>query len=331
MEQKIKTIEQLKMELMCMLFLSSFISGVAFCYIGNITGITALKIISLICAIINIVPLGITCAFWLLRNQINKGIKYAYRHHKMVHCLRKQLIDAGIYTEVKFGVTKLAQLPNITINFTSDYQRGSIYITNSIKYHKKLGEIDISPALSGYVVEQIYLSDDENSYRYDIYDSSIVRKQYFRNLSDFRTYSNTLNDYELFIDANTKLPLTHQLLVGQTGSGKTYALHVYLLQMLMKQIKFHLYFADPKESSLALLGEEIAPDNTADNYDDMIALLEKFVEKMSKRQHEMKEHLKQKIDGDYRDFGLSPHILIFDEFADFTLITQTKEKRYVTV
>lgn len=154
-----------------------------------------------------------------------------------------------------------------------------------------------------------------------------TRKLKFNTLQDVKTYADSLSQYELFVDKYTVLPLSHQLLVGQTGSGKTYALHGYILQMLLKPIKYHLYFCDPKSSSIALLGDSLSPDNTAEDFDGTVALLEKFVSKMNERQIEMKKYLRKKIDGDYRDFGLSPQILIFDEFADFSLFMQTKDKK----
>lgn len=327
MQGKIRTDRQVKIELLCMLFVASIISGMALCHAGHISGVAMYQIIALICIIINIAPLLLSAVLWALRNQINKGIKYALRHYKLILRLRQQLLDADVYTIAKFGATKYAKIPWITVDFSPDYQSGTIYIQNSIRHHDKLSKIDISSSLDGYVIEQIYLSDDENHYRYDFYNASINRKLKFNNLAEVKTYTDSMSRYELFVDKYTVLPLTHQLLVGQTGSGKTYALHGYLLQMLLKPVKYHLYFADPKSSSIALLGEQIAPDNTADDFDGMVKLLEIFVAEMKERQHEMKQHLRKKIDGDYRDFGLSPHILIFDEFADFSLYLQTQDKK----
>lgn len=187
--------------------------------------------------------------------------------------------------------------------------------------------MDISPSLGRYVVEQVYLSDDENYYRFDFYDSSLERRLVFDSFKAFKSHSASLGNYELFIDSYTNLTLTHQLIVGQTGSGKSYALHGYLLQMLLKPVPYHLYFADPKASSVALLGERVSPETTADDFEGIVALLETFVSQMQERQQEMKRLLSQKIDGDYRDFDLSPHVLVFDEFADFSLLLQSKDKK----
>ena len=93
--------------------------------------------------------------------------------------------------------------------------------------------MDISASLGSYVVEQVYLTDNENHYCYDFYDSAIERRMVFENFEAFKSYAASLNPYELFIDKYSKFRLAHQLLVGQTGSGKTYALHGYVLQMLL--------------------------------------------------------------------------------------------------
>lgn len=316
-----KTDRQQNAELQCLLFILSLISGVVLCRIFPIAGI------AIWCGILTIVPLSVSIVIWALRNQINKGIRYMWKHDRLVSRLRRQLLDAGIYTNIRFGTHKLARIPWIKVDFAPDFKSGTVYIKNSILFHDKLSKIDISASLGRYVIEQVYLTRDANHYRFDFYDSALNRRLVFGSFKAFQAYSGSLNAYELFVDKYTRLSLTHQLLVGQTGSGKSYALHGYLLQMLLKPVTYHLYFADPKASSIALLGERISPAATADDFAGITALLETFVFKMQQRQLEMKEHLSDKIDGDYRDFGLSPYILIFDEFADFSLALQTKDKQ----
>lgn len=330
---KIKTDRQVKGGLLCMYICASIICGTALCRVASISGIDMLQVIGLMCCIISIPPLLISAVLWLLRNQVDKGIVYVCKHYKLVSRIRQQLLDADIYTVAKFGTQKIAIIPWITIDYAPDFKSGTIYIQNSIKYHDKLSKIDISPSLGDYVIEQVYLTDTENHYRYDFYDTSLERRLVFDSFKAFKSYTDQIGQYELFVDRFTTLTLTHQLIVGCTGSGKSYALYNYLLQMILKPIKYHLYFCDPKESGIALLGEQISPDATAADFDDIVRLLEKFVNKMHERQKEMKKHLSQKLDGDYRDFGLSPHILVFDEFADFSLLLQSKDKKqrdYVT-
>ena len=324
---KIKTDRQLKGGFMCMWFVMSFILGVAFCHAWNISGVAMFKITALICGIANATPLIFSAGIWALGNHIDRGVIYAWKHYKLVLGLRKHLLDAGIYTTKRLGSVKWAKIPWITVDFAQDFKSGTIWVKNSIQFNDKLSKLDISPSLGRYVVEQVYLTDNRNHYRFDFYDSSLERRLVFDSFETFKAHSSLLGKYELFIDSYTNLTLTHQLIVGQTGSGKSYALHGYLLQMLLKSISYHLYFADPKASSIALLGERVSPGTTADDFDGIVALLETFVLQMQERQQQMKRYLSQKIDGDYRDFELSPHILIFDEFADFSLFLQSKDKK----
>ena len=324
---KIQTDRQLRGELLIAWIVICMVCGVAICYAAGIYGLNMLTLSWLAWCILCIPPLLTTGVVWAVGNQINNGVKYAWKHYKLVLSLRRQLLDAGLYITRKIGAIEIAVIPAISVKFLPDYASGRIYVKNSIKLHGKLSKTDISAALGRYVVEQIYLKDDGNYYYFDFYDASIDRRLVFKDFKSFQKYSDAIETYELFIDSHTRLPLTHQLIVGQTGSGKSYALHGLLLQMSLKPVKYHLYFADPKASSISLLGEMLSPDNTAEDFDDIVTLLEKFVSKMQERRPELKKRLRKKIDGDYRDFELSPHILIFDEYASFTLQAQTKEKK----
>lgn len=326
--EKIKTGRRFYGELLCMLLLMCSLSGVVFYHTWRLFGIDIFLTAAMASMAATVLPLTYSTALWMLRNRIDKGgIQYMWKHYHLVLRLRRQLLEAGIYTTKRLGTVRLADIPWITVDFAPDFKSGRIYIANSIQFHDRLGKIDISPSLGRYVVEQAYLTETENHYYFDFYDSSLERKMTFGSFEAFQAYSSLLSPYELFIDRYTHLTLTHQLLVGQTGSGKTYALHSYILQMLSKPIKYHLYFADPKESSIALFGGRVSPGTTAYDFEGIVALLETFVAELHKRQRQMKGCLSNKIDGDYRDFGLSPHILIFDEFADFSLLLQTREKK----
>lgn len=324
---KVKTNRQLKGEFMCIWLLLCSLLGVVFYHAWNLSEINVFGIAAVICGSANGITLASSALIWAYTNQIGRGIKYAWKHYILVLGLRKHLLDAGIYTTKKLGAVKWAEIPWISVDFEPDFKSGTIWIKNSIQFHNKLSDLDISPSLGRYVVEQVYLTDDANHYRFDFYDSSLERRLVFDSFKAFKAHSDLMGKYELFIDSYTNLTLTHQLIAGQTGSGKSYALHTYLLQMLLKPVPYHLYFVDPKESSIDLLGERVSPETTADDFDGIVALLETFVSQMQERQKQMKGLLLQKIDGDYRDFGFSPHILIFDEYADFSQFLQTKDKK----
>lgn len=320
---KILTDRQFKSVLLGITVALGIVLSMLFCYVENLPT----QVLLLCFGIVAIPIFFLAVPMWALKNCINKGLRYAWKHYVLVLRLRKELLDAGIYTTKKFGVEKLAVIPWITVDFAPDFKSGKIYIKNSVQFREKLEKIDISPALGRYVVEQTYMTPNESHFYYVFYDACFDKRLEFSNFGEFQAYSNSTDKYELFIDKNTTLPLTHQLLVGQTGSGKSYALLGYILQMLGKPTPYHLYFADPKESSIALLGERIVPDNTASDFDAIVLLLERFVSEMEERQVAIKERLSEKIDGDYRDFDLSPHLLIFDEFSAFSQRLQEKDKK----
>lgn len=320
---KVQTDRQVKSTVTVIILALGVVFSMLFCYVERIPLKGFLLCVNAICTPV----LFFAVSMWAMRNQIDRGLKYAWKHYVLVLRLRKELLNAGIYTTRKIGVEKVAVIPWITIDFAPDFKSGRVYIKNSIQFHEKLANIDVSSALGRYVVEQVYLTDNEDHYYYEFYDAHYDKRLVFQSYGEFQEYSESVGDYELFVDRDTILTLTHHLLVGQTGSGKSYALFGSILQMLGKQIPYHLYFADPKSSSIELLGERISADNTASDFEGIVSLLERFVFQMEERQAEIKERLSTMIDGDYRDFGLSPHLLIFDEFSAFSQRLSEKDKK----
>ena len=78
---------------------------------------------------------------------------------------------------------------------------------------------------------------------------------------------------------------------------------------------------------MAVIGQIVAPERTAVGFDDIVKLLEEFIKKMQIRKEEIKNLLYNKIDADYSDFGKSPYIFIFDEYASFAATLAGKEKK----
>ncbi|MED0866761.1 hypothetical protein [Bacillus safensis] len=90
-----------------------------------------------------------------------------------------------------------------------------------------------------------------------------------------------------------------------------------ILQMLAKNVQYNIYFADPKNSSLAVLGERISSESTATSVENIIKLLQSFNEMMEVRKVEIKDKLNTKLEATYADFQYEPYIFIFDEFVSF--------------
>ncbi|WP_432740157.1 hypothetical protein ABLV91_09025 [Staphylococcus equorum] len=269
----------------------------------------------------------IQALIWMIRNKGYKGIKYAFTHYSTVLSLRKAFLDSKYYN-IRFRLNKkIAQLPRIKINFEKGLSIGKLYIEN-IHMEKDLSKSNISIALKNYVVERRYLSRNEKFYIFEIYDYNINRQFSFHNLNDFKQQTLQVDDsYQLFVDKHTNIPIHSSLFVGQTGSGKTYALYSLILQMILKKETYKLYFADPKDSSLSVIGEAVDSNHSASSFDSIIKLLQDFSNLMNQYKPEIKEKLITKLDASYSDFGYPAHVFIFDEFASFQTELQAKEKK----
>jgi len=273
---------------------------------------------------IGTVTVGFVMIFeFLLSNRIYKGFHYFWNHWTIKNGLELQMIDVG------FGIQRsyYVELPKIQLSFNKDFRSGTLKVRNALKFDNKLDNVVMSSALGKYIVERHYQTDDGNYYIYDLVDGSLFFKQTFEQFEDFLKFSRTVPSYKLFLDNRSIVKLQHCLLVGMTGSGKTYSLYSLVLQMLNKDITYQLYYADPKGSSLAVIGSAVAEDKTSVGVEQIIEMLEEFVSLMRERKSELKELLKSKIDADYSDFGMSPYIFICDEYASFASVIQSQDKK----
>lgn len=277
--------------------------------------------------IIGIVMLIGYIAVWCISHHINRGMKYAVYHARLMRKVRKSLKNAGYYMEEYFRGERVAVLPKIKIEMDDSLLTGKVIIENHIKLDKKLEDVNISSALGKYIVKQQYISKNANYYVYEFEDASVDTQLVFDSYKDFCMYAKKVGDYTLFTDAKTKVPLTHLLLVGATGSGKTYSLYTLILTMLNWSVKPNLFFADPKNSSLVVLGNRIDSQNTAGTIEEIIALLERFHEQMQERKTEIKERLNEKLDADYRYWNLPANVLIIDEYSGFQSAVNIMDKK----
>lgn len=260
---------------------------------------------------------------WLLSNKIYKGVRYSLRYMSIIRMLEGQMLDDGLYIERG----NLIELPLIKLSFDKGLGKGVLKVKNSIKFNNKLDDIVMSSALGRYVVECHYVSDDGNFYIYELVDSSINYKLEFSSFEEYEKYNKQISIYSIFLDNRSIVKLQHILLVGMTGSGKTYCLYNFLLQFYNREIKYELFYADPKGSSLAVIGQTVTPDRTAIGVEEIIDLLDVFVKKMHDRKAEIKELLKDKLDADYSDFNKSPYIFCFDEYASFAAVLSGADKK----
>lgn len=273
-----------------------------------------------------IVIITFQIVIWLIRNKGYKGVRYSASHYLMHLKLRKAFIDSNYYNKRFYFNSNVAELPKIKLEFFGNYSKARLLVEN-ININKDIGSINISFALNDFIVDKAYLSNNENYYIFELRNSKINHQLKFNNILDLKKYSSHLDNYTLLIDDSISIPLYGTLLVGQTGSGKTYALYSLILQMLTKNILYNIYFADPKNSSLAVLGEKISQERTATDVEDIIKILHTFNSAMESRKKEIKKDLVTKLEATYADFHYEPYIFIFDEFASFQSVLQTMDKK----
>ncbi len=161
-------------------------------------------------------------------------MKYAIYHYLTVLKIRKAFLDANYYNKRFYFNNEIADLPKIKLEFSNYFSKGNLFIEN-ININKHIGDVNISFALSNFVVDVAYLSNDENYHVFEIYDSNIDQQYKFDSFTSFKKQSGQIGNYSLFIDKSLEISLYGTLLVGQTGSGKTYALYSLILQMLTKK------------------------------------------------------------------------------------------------
>lgn len=263
---------------------------------------------------------------WAIQHQFfRRGLRYAVLHAYMIYKIKTAFLETPGYS-VDLS-NQEADLPCIRAEFSPNLASGTIKIQNHIKYNGLLEKVNLSPALGRYViVERPYLCDDENWYIYQIENSHVEWRFTFSDYQEFKRYCLKQELYTFFIDKRGSLPLCSMLLVGETGTGKSYTLYTLVLQLLSWRIPPVLYFADPKNSGLNVMGDRISPQRNAEDIKDIIELLERFYASMQRRKAELKELLKEKLDADYRHWHLKPHILIFDELAAFQAVVNTFDK-----
>lgn len=256
------------------------------------------------------------------------GLKYYRLHCKMSKAIKTQLLDDKVYIERYCFNELCAVLPKVKIKFDNNLLTGEVSIENTLRYKEKLIDVDISCCLLNYIVEQSYISSDGNYVTYDIFDADFDRQLVFENTEQFLQSCKQVGDYELLIDKVTTISLQHALINGMTGSGKSYFCLTIITEMLCKPVTYNLYFADPKASSLSVVGKAIDKTRTADSIEDIIELLRSFHAELVERKELMEKSLtgSKSVDSDYRDFGYEPYVLIFDEYLAFSLALQNYKK-----
>lgn len=109
----------------------------------------------------------------------------------------------------------------------------------------------------------------------------------------------------------------HSLIVGGTGSGKSFFILGKIVSYLSLTPQAELYIIDPKKADLSLLRFiEGMEDRVVIEPNQIAKMLREVVEIMEDRYKTYFNDISA-FGKDYTDFGLSPVILIFNEFSAF--------------
>ncbi len=263
--------------------------------------------------------------WWCCRHKLHRGIVYAAKHAWYCGRITRALVQAG----AGYGLDEQDRYitpPRVILEFDKGMAHGSIKIRSHTKYDTALEKVNLSPAIGRYRIMQAYTTDDGNYWVYDFEDSSIDQRLVFDSYESFSAYCRQAGDYMITANAKYTLPLASMLISGTTGSGKTYAAYSVIMQMLNWSIKPTLYFCDPKNSSLYVMGRKIAPERTAGTVEGIIELLEQFYEVMQQRKVELQPKLEMRLDSTYKDWSMPAYILILDETSAFMSAVTTMDK-----
>ncbi|HFD2034034.1 TPA: FtsK/SpoIIIE domain-containing protein [Clostridium perfringens] len=178
----------------------------------------------------------------------------------------------------------------------------------------------IAPTLGENIESTLGLELDRTNSTVDYFDY-ILLKEKDRRIDLRESISNQHNNSDVInISGNISYRLSktpHSLIVGGTGSGKSFFILGKIVSYLSLTPQSELYIVDPKKADLSLLRFIGGMEEKVVTEPNQIAkMLREVVEIMEDRYKTYFNDISA-FGKDYTDFGLSPVILIFDEFSAF--------------
>ncbi|MDM0885884.1 FtsK/SpoIIIE domain-containing protein [Clostridium perfringens] len=178
----------------------------------------------------------------------------------------------------------------------------------------------IAPTLGENIESTLGLELDRTNSTVDYFDY-ILLKEKDRRIDLRESISKQHNNSDVInISGNISYRLSktpHSLIVGGTGSGKSFFILGKIVSYLSLTPQAELYIVDPKKADLSLLRFIGGMEEKVVTEPNQIAkMLREVVEIMEDRYKTYFNNISA-FGKDYTDFGLSPVILIFDEFSAF--------------
>lgn len=149
---------------------------------------------------------------------------------------------------------------------------------------------------------------------------------HFKKQADERLFVSSNND-NLEYNSSTVIPLNnniswkidkqpHALIAGITGGGKTTFIFYLLIELL--KMKSMLYVCDPKKSDLGSLKHILGEKFVATESNQISRVIRQAKEEMDCRYRTYKDNPDNfRFGASFKDYGLSPLFVIFDEMGAF--------------
>ena len=149
---------------------------------------------------------------------------------------------------------------------------------------------------------------------------------HFKKQADKRLFVSSNND-NLEYNSSTVIPLNnniswridkqpHALIAGVTGGGKTTFIFYLLIELL--KMKSILYVCDPKKSDLGSLKHILGEEFVATESNQISRVIRQAKEEMDCRYRTYKDNPDNfRFGASFKDYGLSPLFVIFDEMGAF--------------
>lgn len=293
---------------------------------------------------ITFISLGVVLLLYLIKKLLLKNKKINLKNYVESHIIsflnRNKLYEEETYTDGK-GNKKAYLTDSAYFTYLIDFDKNRIYLrsvlTGKMDYDRKLKDLQESVShLLGYDLWNFRATNDYFEYELLLEEHG---RLYSRRKEEGYIFTDSKGNVKDFSSKGV-IPISdfitweydknpHGLVVGGTGSGKT-----VFLQYLIRSFMLHgseMYIADPKRMDLyASMRDFVSKDRIGTTTGQIIKLMRLMNEAMENRYEEMANNPNYQSNNNYSDYGYSPIVMIFDEYAGFMSQCSKNEKEEVS-